>query len=101
MTCRAVALLGAITSAWLASAVALSSQAPPTYEVVSIRQTDPAAGVKGTTFNQRPDGGITAINMLVTNLIARAYSGFPLADAPVTAREPRVTCRPACRSTRG
>lgn len=48
----------------------------PTFEVVSIRQNIPqaAGGVPvGSSIEQRPDGGITFINIPVATLIAYAY----------------------------
>lgn len=93
MSWRSVAVVGVIASVWLVSAVDLSSQTTPTFEVVSIRRTDPSQGVNGTTFDQRPDGGITATNVPVTTLIGRAYPLLPTADMPEWARGERYDVR--------
>lgn len=62
-----VSSLGAASlSAWAQSAPATTG---PTFDVVSIKPN--TAGGSGNT--DRPDGGLTMINVQVTNLLSRAY----------------------------
>ena len=58
--------------------IAVFSQTPPTFDVVSIRQTVPVPPVPGglpfgSGVEERPDGGISLTNIQITTLLARAY----------------------------
>lgn len=75
-----------ITATFVATlaTTALFAQAPsgPTFDVVSIKRHIPEPGPMGLSsrMDQRPDGGFTMTNVLVGNIIARAYPGAMFAD---------------------
>jgi uncharacterized protein (TIGR03435 family) len=73
---RALRLLASVTAIVSIAAGADVFSQSPTFEVVSIRQNiaEAAGGVRvGSNIEQRPDGGITFINIPVTTIIAYAY----------------------------
>jgi uncharacterized protein (TIGR03435 family) len=59
----------------LAHVSAQAPQAGPVFDVVSIKPTPPRQGTAGlnSSWNQRPDGSLTATNVAIGTLIARAY----------------------------
>jgi len=73
---RALRLLASVSAIVSIVAGADVFTQSPTFEVVSIRQNIPeaAGGLPvGSNIEQRPDGGITFINIPVTTIIAYAY----------------------------
>lgn len=73
-----IASIGAaVTVVGVLDALGQASPQGPSFEVVSIRQSPPdqpgAFPFPQSSFEQRPDGGISVTNLPVANLIARAY----------------------------
>jgi uncharacterized protein (TIGR03435 family) len=85
------------------------SQAPPqlpSFEVVSIRRSPPdqpgAFPFPQSTFDQRPDGGISVTNFSVASLIARAYPPtlpVEIVGLPEWARRDRYNVSATARSS--
>ena len=67
----------AVTLVGVLDALGQASPQGPSFEVVSIRQSPPdqpgALPFPQSSFDQRPDGGISVTNNTVASLIARAY----------------------------
>ena len=61
---------------------------PPTFEVASVSRN--ASGATGFTVSDRPNGGVTATNVFVGTLIARAYPPAVPGDAHSTHRDQSV-----------
>src|SRR5262245_47465457 len=86
-------LITAVIASLTISFLPLSAQAPA-FDVVSIKPTPRREGVAGlnSTWTQRPDGSLTATNVSISTLIARAYeASIPggTADLPAWARTER------------
>lgn len=69
------AVIASLTISLLAHVSAQAPKSGPVFEVVSIKPTPPAQGPGGfsNSWNQRPDGSLSATNVPIGTLIARAY----------------------------
>jgi uncharacterized protein (TIGR03435 family) len=76
-TCLIASISVAVTFAGVIDTLGQASPQAPSFEVVSIRPSPPnqpgAFPFPQSSFDQRPDGGISVTNVTVASLIARAY----------------------------